>query len=452
MDKWLNHPTAIKIMALAIGIIMWAVVHFDPESSPNSVASLMETRKIDGVKIEAYGLDERSYVLNGLDPQTVKLTVRGTRSDLLAARKEDYRLQVDLRQVTEGVHTLSLQLDLPRGIQLVEMTPGAVSVTVEALQTKEFEIEIGTRGTPAEGYIAGTPILKPTNRVHVTLPKNTLAQVSKVGATVTIDGETKAIKYKSVKLAAYDQDGKVIEGAIIDPAVVEVEVPITNPFKTVPLQFVMVGKMPPGLSIDTFEPNTEQVTIYGPKEALDKIESVEADLQLAELTKSGKVTVPLKAESPITEISPAEVVVNVEVVLSDTRSLEGLPINVKGLGEGMSVKFVDPATGKADIVMKGSPSRLGKLQPGDVTVDADLSGKGPGTHTVPLIVNSPRFIEQSGGTSTATIEITADVPANATPGSGDAAAGGAGAGESPSPSQTDGTSSSTPDQQQGSTP
>nr|WP_255570684.1 CdaR family protein [Cohnella sp. CFH 77786] len=375
----------------------------------------METRKIEDVKIEAYGLDERNYVLKGLNPQTVKLTVRGTRSDLWSARKEDYRLRADLTSVGEGVHTLSLQLDLPRGVQLVEMTPGAVTVTVEALQTKEFEVTIRTRGSPAEGYIAGTPIVKPTNRVHVTLPANSLAQVTEVGAVIPVEGEKKAIKNKSVKLAAYDEDGKIIEGAFIDPAVVEVEVPITNPFKTVPLQFVMVGRMPPGLSIGTFEPDTEQVTVYGPKEALSKIEFVEADLPLANLTKSGKVTIALPDIPGITEISPAQVVVNVEVVLSDTRPLEGLPINWKGLGEGMSVKIVEPATGKADIVVKGSPSRLGKLQPGDVTVDADLSGKGPGTYTVPLIVNSPRFIEQSGGTSTATVEIAADVPASANP-------------------------------------
>lgn len=416
MDKWLNHPTAIKIMALAIGIIMWAVVHFDPESSPNNVASLLENRTIDSVKVEPIGLDERNYVLIDLEPPTVKLKVRGTRSDLLAASKEDYRLQIDLRDAREGKYTMSVQIDsLPRGIQFVEMNPGTVTVTVEALQTKEFQVEIGTSGTPAEGFIAGTPIIKPTNRVHVTMPENTLAKVSRVGAVIAVEGQTKAIKSKSVKLSAYDEDGNVIEGARIDPAVVEVEVPITNPFKTVPLQFVMTGRMPPGLSIGAFEPDVEQVTVYGPKETLDSIEFIEADLPLDQLTKSGKVTIPLSLEKPITEIAPAKVVVNVEVVLSDTRSLEGLTINWKSLGEGLSVKIVDPATGKADIAVKGSPSRLGRLQPGDVTVDADLTGKGPGTHTIPLIVNSPRFIEQSGGTRTATIEIVADVPANADP-------------------------------------
>ncbi|MDB4865945.1 MAG: hypothetical protein JWR03_278, partial [Cohnella sp.] len=63
MDKWLNHPTAIKLMALAIGIIMWAVVHFDPANSPSNVAALMETRTIENVKVEPFGLDERNFTL-----------------------------------------------------------------------------------------------------------------------------------------------------------------------------------------------------------------------------------------------------------------------------------------------------------------------------------------------------------------------------------------------------
>lgn len=415
MDKWLNHPTVIKIMALAIGLIMWAVVHYEPSAPANNSSPLYESKTIEAVKIEVVGLDESKYVLASMTPQTINLTVRGTKADLLVAsrNKENYKLQVDVRNIGAGKHTMPLSWDLPRGIQYEEAKPNAVTVVLEELQTKEFDVAIQTTGSPAEGYIAGLPILKPTNRVHVTLPENTMAQVARVGADLKLDGESSAIKNKSLKLSAYDANGKVIEGAVIDPAVVEVEVPITYPFKTVPIQFVMAGRMPSGLSIGNFEPNAEQVTVYGPKDTLDKIDFIEADLQLDELTKSGTVTIPLSIAAPIKEISPANIAINVEVVLSDTRSLEGLPINWKGLGEGMSMRIVDPATGKADIVVKGSPARLGRLQPGDVSVDADLTGKGPGMHTVQLIVNSPRFIEQSGGTSTATIEIIADVPDSA---------------------------------------
>jgi YbbR domain-containing protein len=424
VDKWLNHPTAVKLIALALGILMWAVVHFNPsESSPNNVSSLLETRVIDAVNIQPYGLDERNYVLLGLEPKTVKLKVRGTRSDLLAAKTNDYRIQVDLRTVGEGKHTLNLDENLPRGIQLVEMTPATVTVDVEALQIKEFEVNILTEGNPVKGYKVGTPIIKPSNRVHVTLPKNVLAQVERVGTSISIDGEKETLKNKSVKLTAYDQEGRIIKDAIIDPAVVEVEIPITNPFKTVPLQFKLLGHMPAGLSIASFKADVEQVTVYGPQEALDKIDFIEVDVQQDNLKNSGQVTVPLKVVAPIIEISPKQININIEVLLSSTRSLEGLPITWSGLGDGLTVKIIEPSTGKADITIKGAPAILDRLKPGDVSVVADLSGRGPGTYTVPLVVNLERFMEQAGGTSSITVEITDTVPASANP-AGDNGAGG----------------------------
>lgn len=423
VDRWLNHPTAAKLMALALGLLMWAVVHFDPnDTPPNDVASLYGTKVIDDVIVQPFGLDERNYVLVDMEPKTVQLTVKGTRSDLATAATNDYRLQVDLRTVGEGKHTLPLEEKLPRGITSVSMSPATVVVTIEALQIKEFEVDIKTEGNPAKGYKLGTPLIKPSNRVHVTLPKNQITKVQRVGATINIDGEKETIKNKSVKLAAYDKNDKVIEGAVIDPAVLEVEVPITNPFKTVPLQFKFLGHMPPGLSIATFKPDVEQVTVYGPQDALDKLEFIEADIQLDELKNSGKVSVPLKIVAPIIEISPGIIDINIEVLLSANRTLEGLPITLSGLGQGLKATITDPSTGKADITIQGAPAILDRLRPGDVDVIADLSGRGPGTYSIPLIVNLERFMEQAGGTKTITVEIMDEAAANAT--GADVAAGG----------------------------
>jgi YbbR domain-containing protein len=406
MDKWLNHPTVAKLVALALGILMWAVVHFDPDdASPNNVASLYETKVIEGVVVQPYGLDERNYVLIGMEPLKVNLTVRGTKSDLRIAQTKDYRLRVDLRTAGEGQHTLQLEENLPRGITSVSLSPSSVTVSIEALQTKEFEVAIQTKGSTAKGYKVGTPIVKPSNRVHVTLPKSQLADVASVGATVEIAGEKETIKSKRVKLSAFDKNGQPIENAVIDPAVLEVEVPITNPFKTVPLQFKLVGQMSAGLSVASFKPDVEQVTVYGPQDALDAIEFIEVDVPLTEVRNSGKITVPLEAVAPIIEISPQKIDINIEVLLSTTRTLEGLPIELSGLGEGLVATILDPVTGKADIRIQGAPQILDRLRPGDVDVIADVSGRGPGTYTLPLIVSLERFMEQAGGTKSITVEI-----------------------------------------------
>ncbi|MFC5531005.1 YbbR-like domain-containing protein [Cohnella yongneupensis] len=410
MDKWLNHPTAAKLLALGIAILMWAVVHYNQEAPPNTVATTTKTKTLT-LNVQPYGLDESNFVLTEFNPGSVTIKVSGSSAALLA-KTENYKLQVDLRPLGEGTHKVEIDANLPRGLDLVDIEPSTVQVTLVALQTKEFEVEVVTEGSPAKGYKAGTPIVKPSNKVHVTLPDNVMERVASVRANISIDGEQETIKNKGVKLAAYDEKGKVIENAKLEPAVVEVEVPITNPFKTIPLQFKLSGHMPTGLSIASFKPDAEQVTVYGPQDALDKLEFLEVNVPLDDLKNSGKVTIPLTIGAPIIEVSPAQIEISVEVVLSETRTLEGLPITWKGLNDGLSVKITDPASGMADIVVQGAPSILGSLKPGDVDVYTELSNRGPGTYTVPLTVNLERFMEQVGGTNSITVEITSDVPVN----------------------------------------
>jgi len=138
---------------------------------------------------------------------------------------------------------------------------------------------------------------------------------------------------------------------------------------------------------------------------LDKIEFIEVEVPLGDVRNSGKVSVPLKVTPPLIEISPATIDIQIEVLLSTTRKLEGLPIELIGLGEGLLAKIVDPETGKADITIQGAPQTLDRLRPGDVDVIVDLSGRGPGVYTLPLVVSLERFMEQVGGTSSIVVEI-----------------------------------------------
>ncbi|WP_217597470.1 CdaR family protein [Cohnella sp. GbtcB17] len=407
MDKWLSHPNAVRLISLALGILLWAVVHFNPDSTPNNVASLIETRTFTDVKVQVRGLDEQSYVLKSMDPTKVKLIVRGTPSDLLAARSDGgYIVEADLSTVKAGTHTITLRTDLPRSIQTIQVEPATVTVELEELQSKEFEVQVTPKGTPKEGYKAGAPVLRPTNRVHVTLPASEMDRVDHVGGSISIEGADKTLKDKSVKLVAYDGSGQEIPGAEVDPAVLEVEVPITNPFKQVPIQLKLIGQLPAGLSVANLSPSAEEATIYGPQTELDKIDFIEADLNLSEVTKSGKVDITLSKSDAVTEVSPATISVDVQVVLTQTRTIQGLPITVKGLGNGLKMQITKPVSGQADITFKGAPAVLDKLQPGDVSVEADLSGRGPGTYTIPLNVNSPRFVDQSGGNTSIEVEIT----------------------------------------------
>lgn len=422
MDKWLNNTNAIKIAALLLGILLWAVVHLDEEAPPNKVSTLVETKVIEDVKIIPTGLDERRYLLNALEPQAVRIQVRGQRSLLNSATPDNFKVNLDLRDVKEGTHTLSLTTDLPPGIQLVAMEPSMAVVEVEELQTKELDVNITTEGTPADGYKAGTPIVQPSNRVHVTLPKTLMPNVASVSAVINIEGVTAPVKQKRVKLTAYDKAGRAIPEAVLTPPTLEVEVPITRPFKTVPLQVNFVGELPAGLAISSFEPNVHQVALYGPQSELDKLDFYDSiQVDVGKLKQSGTMSVKLPVPPNIEKIEPSVVQFDVKIVDAVEKELTNVPIAISGESDQLKATLAEPAGGQLNLKVIGAPDLLDALEPNDVQLIANISGLPPGNHQVPLVVNLPNFVKRADSGkiyATVTLEEVDSSPVTAPPDSG----------------------------------
>jgi YbbR domain-containing protein len=393
MDKWLSNPTVLKILSVVIAILLFAVVHFDPESPPNQVASTIDTREFSAVKIGARGLDPETQFLRSIEPSTVQLLVEGRLADLVSTVPDVW---VDVTGLGEGVHELVVRYDIPGRVQLRSITPTRVKVDIVPVQTKEFEAVIRTEGTPANGYKVGDPIVKPNNRVFVRMPKDQLSAVAYVGAVINVEGVEANVVEQKVRLAAYDESGNEIEGAVLSPNVVEVEVPITKPYKKLPLEIQFTGRLPIGMSIASFKPSTDTVTVYGPQETLDRLEFYDhVTLNLSTVQRSGTYTLDLRPTGDLAQIEPRQLEIAIELEPSETITLPQIPITTAGLAEGMKASFVVPESGTVDLNVTGAPSVLADLTAKDVQVIADLNGLPTGTQMVVLDVHLPQFVTQA---------------------------------------------------------
>ncbi|GGE02228.1 CdaR family protein [Paenibacillus nasutitermitis] len=420
MDKWLSHPTALKIISLAIGILLWAVVHFDSERSPNSVASLTEVKEYEAVQVNAVGLDENNYALRLVEPSAVKLAVRATKSTLLQTAPDDFQVTVDVSQAKEGSQVLPITISKPNGVEVVSKQPSTVTVVLERMITKEFEIQVKTEGEPKNGYKPGTPIVKPNKRVHVTLPEDVMNDVGFVGATVSVDGEEATINQKKVKVIVLDKNGKEMTEAIATPSVVEVEIPITMPVKKIPLQIGLTGNLPDGNAMDSFTASVEQISIYGPQNVLDKVDFYDGlKVDLSKLSQSGTIELDIPPPEGVVSVEPSKVTVKYTLVPVSVKTLTQLKVTFISLSDGLTAKITAPEKGMVDVPVRGSTSVLAGVTAKDVQIIADLNGLGPGSHIVPLEVHLPSFVEL---TSTIPMNITVEIAENplatAPPGSG----------------------------------
>ncbi|GFN33192.1 CdaR family protein [Paenibacillus xylaniclasticus] len=416
MDKWLAHPTALKILSVIVALLLWAVVHFDPETNPKTNISTTITHVIDTVQIKTIGLDEKTRALRSIDPGAVKLVVSGTRTRLAAAGPDDYVVSANLSAVPNGRSEVTLSVELPKGVELIEMTPNRATVQIEPMQTKEFQVQVITEGEPANGYKAGEPIVKPNNRVHVTLPEDELELIGAVAVKVSVQNEEKTVTEKKARVVVYDNDGNELKDAVVSPSVVEVEVPITKPYKQLPLQIGYTGKLPDGLSIAKLTLSTEQVTVYGPQNVLDKLDFYDGvNVDLSKVTGSGTYTYDITPIEGIAAVDPAKVSVSVEIEPTESRVIPQVPIVLNGLAEGMSASLVIPAEGKMDISVRGAPSLLATIDEDDIQAVARLESLGVGHHEIVLTIHVPNYTSVDPLPYKVTVDITDSKSEDAAP-------------------------------------
>lgn len=418
MDKWLNNPNILKVVSVLLALLLWATVHFDPQT-PGASTTTLDTKEYGAVKIQVIGLDENKHDLRLLEPSVVRMMARGTFADLLSASEDDYQVYVDLTGIGDGQHILPIKVKAPKRVDIIELSPARVTVLLEPLETKAYNVQVKTTGTPANDYKAGTPVVKPSGTVQVTLPTDHMSQVGSVVAAVSIDKQENTVTAKKVRLAVYDKSGEEMTDAVVSPETVEVEVPITKPSKTLPLRVSYTGSLPSGLSLVSVKPDVQEVTVYGPQTELDKFNYFDnVVINLSTIKESGALTVELKPMDGLAAVSPDKVTLNIEVTPHETRTLPQVPITVTGLSEGLDSRFVTPEGGRMDVQVRGAPSNLAELGAGDFQLTADLSGLAPGRHTVALEVSLPAYVELEEARLTAVVEIIESRGATVTPDEG----------------------------------
>lgn len=397
MDKWIKNNTATKLIALAVSVLLWGMVHMD-NGGPTPPTTTYNTKKLE-VKIQTYGFDDSKYALTGISADRVNLQVRGSKSTLTSIFAEEYKMKLDLSGVKQpGTHTLPLKYSLPRGVELVSMDPTMVTVTVEEQVSKVVPVSIGTKGTLDPDYRMGSTITADPNSVKVTLPESELARLYQVRATVDLEGAKENIVDKRVKLTAYDKEGKALEGAIIEPSTVAVEVPVEPAFVKVPLELEYTGRLPEGLVLSRVNPKVTEVKLYGKKEVLGGVKAYTgATINLGKVTNPGTtvLTADLTPPQGFERIEPSSVQVEVIAVSFGERMVSGIPVTLKGVPAGMEAVMVEPKNQTMSLLLTGAPDLLNSLQPADIGLTANMAGLRAGVHEIPLQVTLPRFINRA---------------------------------------------------------
>jgi len=378
MFRWIaeNYRTFLWALALAIAVWIAAVTSADPD----------ETRPLRAaIPIEIIGQDP-GMVIRGEIPANLKLTLRAPRSiwDALDADPQSARAILDLSGLSAGAHTLDVQIQInARPAQIIAASPRSVTLTLEALASKNIALETTLVGEVAIGYQAGS-LNAALQEVLLSGAQSQVEKVSHARIAVNIEGAREDVD-KTLPIELLDENGAPVSAVKVSPETVRVQLPISQQggYRDVAVKVNTSGRVASGYRMTDISVFPPVVTVYSEDPQLVNnlpgvIETQVLDLNNAQDNINTRLT--LNLPEGISIIGDPVVLIQVGVSpIESSVTLSGEKVEVTGLSAGLTAQ-VSPVI--VDVIVSGPLPVLDILARQDIRITVDLSGLSAGVYQI----------------------------------------------------------------------
>lgn len=288
VTKWMKQNTMLKLLSLLVAFVIWlTVVNF---SNPDTKGTqIVELTVQNGDKLTSadkiYNLDTKSV--------RVSYTVRTKYRNLITP--DDFEAYIDLNDysITGAVPVYVKTSERLTGmISDVTPNPIVVHVATEDLQRKRFDVELSTKGSAAEGYMAGQgELLSGSDHVYISGPVSEIGQISKVGIEVNVEEASADVTGEDASLRFYDANGNAIS---VDSRITlsrtefAYKIPIYR-IKSLSITAGTMGEPAEGYTLEGIDMSPAFVQVYGPDAILDRHVSVvipDSEMNIAGATRN----------------------------------------------------------------------------------------------------------------------------------------------------------------------
>ncbi len=297
----LLHNGYLKLGALLVALVFWVFVHND---------STLVTQRIFRVPLNVEGLETEQVTL-GL-PERVAVRLSGPASRIRAINPEGVDAVLNLRNV-RGDFEEEVRVFPPQGITLVSVNPREIIGSVEVQSSKRVPVQAALlRADPAGAVIEVS------------------AQPSEVtvsGATSLIDRVTRVLAPFDPESArdrvdpyAADENGDPVPGVRVTPRLLRLEAVRSDVLYTKTLTVVLASISLPGLEVRSASLTRPEVTVAGPKAALETLTEIRASLPETPQLKPGQYTLGVTLDVPegVVVLEPVQVTLQLRATRQDT--------------------------------------------------------------------------------------------------------------------------------------
>ncbi|HFU3722737.1 TPA: YbbR-like domain-containing protein [Streptococcus suis] len=210
--RTVGHLTLSIFLALLLFFYATTTNYKNSESSASNNESETYVHTLSGVPIDIE-YDTNKYFISGFS-STVAVELRGSNRVLLQRESDEstrtFQVVADLRELTDGTQTVTLQLaNLPPGVSAT-LAPDAITVKIGKKVSQSLAVEgVIYSNQLASGYSV-SKVTVDVSSVKVTTDEETMAKIDHVEA-VAVDISNLDSNYRgTAKLQAVDSDGNAL--------------------------------------------------------------------------------------------------------------------------------------------------------------------------------------------------------------------------------------------------
>jgi YbbR domain-containing protein len=407
MDKLMDNPWFIKIMAILLAVLLYSVV---PNSSSKTneinVPGENTTEILVDIPVKAY-YDTENLVVSGI-PDSVDVTIEGPMPHVQSAKAlKNFEVFVDITNAEIGNQKVTFEVSGLSDKLKATIKPSSITVAVQEKVTTEFTVEAEfNNDLIKEGYSAGQPTVKP-NKVKITGAKDVVDRITYVKAALEGGDILDSTVTKEAQVQVLDKELSKLN-VVVEPEIVEVTIPIKSNTKTVPINILEKGTPQEGITIESMDLDIKEASISGDEDVLKDTENVRVEVDVSKISESTTLTLPVIISTGITKVTPETVKVTVVVKSDIEKTVSGVPIKIRNLPEQYEAVINDPENRVVNLLVFGSGTAVTELGPNNFDIFIDLNGLTEGEHNVNIQVNGPPNVNWEPDKSSAKITITRD--------------------------------------------
>lgn len=382
-----DNKNVLKVLSLISAIILWSFVMSSENPSIEKEISNIPVEYLHEEILSNKGL----IILDPVEP-TVKIRVLGKRNAINRTDWSKVKARVNLSQVSMEDSKVPIELDLPDGISLVQISDDYLYLTIDHYLTKRFTVTVEPIGEFPEASFSVLESSLSPGQIQVSGAETIFDDLEKVVifpdlSTITDD----MVLNEPIKLL--DKDGNEVTGLKMSKDVTDYTIKL-NQEKDVPVSYQIVGELGEGYELKSEKLSPEKVRIKGAKKKIDGIEEIKSEpVDISSFIQNMEVPLTLALPEGINVLSNDKPILSIVIKkIEDGEEKEGekslkiSDLEIENLKEDLTVAEMNQ---EVTVTVIGKEEELENLKPENIQLKVNLENLEEGTHKIPLEVLLP---------------------------------------------------------------